>query len=341
MGCLKFLLQKEFTQFRRNVFLPRIIFVLPVVIMLVAPLVTSMDVKHVGARVQDNDNSSLSRQMSSHIFATDYFTSGDDVTITIPEGFERSLASGHPKKILVEANGVNATKGSLGMQYALQSVAKALVTGAGGAAVKYMYNPTLDYRFNMIPAFIIILVLMVCCFIPALNIVLEKENGTIEQINVTPVSRLEFTLSKLLPYWLIGLVVITEGILVAGWVYGLWPAGNVLALYFAAMLFTFAMSGFAVAIANRAETMQQSIFILFFFVMVFMLMSGLLTPLSSMPRWAQVVAHFFPPTYFVQILRALYLKGTLLAELAVNYWALAAFGVIFSLLAALTYRKRQ
>ena len=341
MGCFKFLLQKEFIQFRRNSFLPRIIFIFPVVIMLIAPLVTSMDVKHVGARIQDNDNSSLSRRMASHIFATDYFTAGDDVIITIPEGFERSLASGHPKKILVEANGVNATKGSLGMQYALQSVAKAMGNQTGRAAVKYMYNPTLDYRFNMIPAFIIILVLMVCCFIPALNIVLEKENGTIEQINVTPVSRLEFTFSKLLPYWLIGLVVVTEGILVAGWVYGLWPEGSILALYFGAMLFTFAMSGFAVSVANRAETMQQSIFILFFFVMVFMLMSGLLTPLGSMPHWAQVMAHFFPPTYFVRILRDIYLKGTLLSELALNYWALAGFGVAFSILAAMTYRKRQ
>lgn len=341
MRCLKYLLQKEFIQFRRNSFLPKIIFVFPVAIMLIAPIVTNMDVKHVGARVKDNDNSSLSRQMASHIFATDYFTAGDDVVITIPEGFERSLASGDPKKMLIEANGVNATKGTLGMQYALQSIAKAIGAQTGVTAVKYMYNPMLDYRFNMIPAFIIILVLMVCCFIPALNIVLEKENGTIEQINVTPVSRLEFTLSKLLPYWLIGLVVVTEGILVAGWVYGLWPAGSTLALYFGAMLFTFAMSGFAVSIANRAETMQQSIFILFFFVMVFMLMSGLLTPLSSMPRWAQIVAHFFPPTYFVQILRAIYLKGTLMSELAVNYWALAGFGVAFSILAALTYRKRQ
>ena len=341
MGSLRYLLQKEFIQFRRNSFLPRVIFVFPLVIMLIAPQVANMDVKHVGARVKDNDNSSLSRQISSHIFATDYFTPGEDVVITIPEGFERSLASGHPKKILIEANGINATKGSLGMQYALQSIARAMGAQTGGAAVKLMYNPTLDYRFNMIPAFIIILVLMVCCFIPALNIVLEKENGTIEQINVTPVSRLEFTLAKLLPYWLIGLVVVTEGILVAGWVYGLWPAGSVFALYFGAMLFTFAMSGFAVSIANRSDTMQQSIFILFFFVMVFMLMSGLLTPLGSMPRWAQVMAHFFPPTYFVRILRAIYLKGTLMDELAVNFWALAGFGIIFSILAALTYRKRQ
>jgi ABC-2 type transport system permease protein len=112
---------------------------------------------------------------------------------------------------------------------------------------------------------------------------LEKEKGTIEQINVTPVSRLEFTLSKLIPYWIIGLVVLTEGILTVGLVYGLWPVGSTGAIYLAAILFTFAMSGFAVTIANGSDTMQQSIFVLFFFVMIFMLMSGMLTPLGSMP----------------------------------------------------------
>lgn len=212
---------------------------------------------------------------------------------------------------------------------------------SGDISVRHFYNEALDYRFYMIPAFIIILVLLICCFIPALNLVVEKERGTIEQINVTPVSRFEFTLSKLIPYWLVGIVVLTEAILTAGLVYGLWPAGNAGTIYLAALLFALTMSGFAIAVANISDTMQQCIFVLFFFVMIFMLMSGMLTPLESMPQWAQWITVAFPPRWFVGIMRAVYLKGTTLAELAPNFLALLLLAIAFCSIAMLTYRKQR
>ena len=136
-------------------------------------------------------------------------------------------------------------------------------------------------------------------------------------------------------------MVLSEGILTAGLVYGLWPAGNVGAIYLAAVLFALAMSGFAISVANGSDTMQQSIFVLFFFVMIFMLMSGLLTPLSSMPPWAQKLTLLFPTRHFVAAMRSLYLKGTSVSELGGVYLALSALAAAFCLLAALTYRKRQ
>jgi len=353
MGSLKFLLRKEVTQFRRNKFLPRLIFVFPVMVMLIIPLIANMEVKGVNVAFVDNDHSAITARMLSHIEASKHLklTVGEaDVTVTVPAGFERHIGSGVIPKIKIDANGVNATKGGLGSQYVMMTLAGALkeylgengmeVETAPEVSVRYFYNETQDYRFYMIPAFILILVLLVCCFIPALNLVMEKEKGTIEQINVTPVSPLEFTLSKLIPFWVIGLVVLTEGILTVGLVYGLWPAGSVWAIYLAAVLFALAMSGFDVTIANGSDNMQQCIFVMFFFVMIFMLMSGLLTPLKSMPDWAQTITYVFPPRYFVEILRAVYLKGTTIAELGVAYLGLIGLAIAFCAIAAGSYRKQ-
>ena len=366
-GSLKYLLQKEFIQFRRNKFLPRLIFFFPVVVMLIAPIVANMDVKGVKVAFVDYDGSSLSGKMVSHLDASEYFKVAlaspnyekayelledgkVDVIVTVPAHFEAGIIGGTKPKIKVDANGVNATKGMLGSRYVMVSLAGTLQEAAAGMgmglssennlSVCYFYNPTQDYRRFMAPGFILLLVMLVCCFIPALNLVLEKEKGTIEQINVTPVTTFEFTLSKLIPYWIIGLVVLTEGILTIGLIYGLWPAGSWGALYLAAVLFSLAMSGFGVAIAGGSDTMQQCIFVLFFFVMIFMLMSGLFTPVGSMPSWAQKVTYAFPPRHFIDILRSVYLKGTTMAELWVSYLALGILAVLFCSLSALTYKKR-
>lgn len=198
----------------------------------------------------------------------------------------------------------------------------------------------LEYRNYMIPALMIMLLIMICGFLPSLNLVGEKEKGTIEQINVTPVGRLSFTLAKLIPYWIFGFVVLSFVMLIAGLVYGLWPDGSPGAIYLAAALFILTMSGIGVTIANKSETMQQAMFVMFFFVMIFVLMSGLITLIDSMPAPAQVITRFLPPRYFVEIMRAVYLKGTTVGELLPNYGVLALFALIFNTLAAIAYKKQ-
>lgn len=367
MRRLVFLIRKEFISFRRNKFLPRLIFVFPIVIMLIVPLVSNMEVRGVRVAVVDEDGSQMSHVIVSHIEACSSLSivlmgqsyrealssleqGRVDVIVSLPPDMERLLMNGLLPKIRIDANSVNSTKSAIGTQYVVAAITSGIaemgvIAMASDMAritsVRYFYNETLDYRHYMIPAFIIIIVLLVCCFIPALNLVSEKEKGTIEQINVTPVTRMEFTLSKLIPYWLIGIVVLTEAILTVGVVYGLWPTGSVGAIYLAAMLFAFAMSGFAIAVANISDTMQQCIFVLFFFIMLFMLMSGLLTPLSSMPQWAQWLTVMFPPRWFVQIMRAVYLRGTTIVELSSAYWALTALAMSFGVLAAVSYRKQS
>ncbi len=366
MRILLVLLDKEFRQFFRSSFLPKMVVIFPMMIMFVIPWVTTMDVRHIGVSVVDNDRTASSRRLVQKIDASDYFTLHDvaehydaslaalekgdvDVIVEIPDDFERSIVAGSPRKVSISANGVNALKGNLGTQYTVQAVMQTMAElrgeqGLPAAAdlvvVENRYNSTLEYRNYMIPALMIMLLIMICGFLPSLNLVGEKEKGTIEQINVTPVSRLSFTLAKLIPYWIIGFVVLTFVMLIAAVVYGLTPAGSFGAIYLAAALFILTMSGIGVMIANMSETMQQAMFVMFFFVMIFVLMSGLITPIESMPGWAQTITRFLPPRYFVEVMRAVYLKGTVIGELWHNYAALAGFAAVFNTLAALTYRKQ-
>ena len=366
MGTLRFLLEKEFKQFVRNPFMPKMVVMFPLMVMLVMPWVTTMDIRHIGVAVVDRDHSETSRRLVGKITSSDYFTlqqvtedyssalrlleAGDvDVILDIPDRFERSLTEGTPRKVSISANGVNAIKGSFGSQYLSRVMVSTLAElnrergvpeVEESVVVQNRYNPTLDYRWFMIPALMIMLLVMLCGFLPALNLVGEKETGTIEQINVTPVSRFTFTLAKLIPFWLIGFVVLTLAMLIAWLVYRLAPTGNIGAVYLAAALFILAMSGIGVIIANHSSTMQQAMFVMFFFVMIFVLMSGLITPVESMPEWAQTMTLFTPPRYFVDAMRSVYLKGTTVAELWTDYAALAGFAVVLNLWAALSYRKR-
>lgn len=361
------LLRKEVIGIRRNPLVPRIIIMLPIMTMLVMPLVATMDVKHVDIAVVDNDHSQLSRRIVSDINASDVLSVSDvcgtfidalsrleagdiDVILTIPSDYEKNISTGTIPKVDIQANGVNATKGTLGAQYTAQSVAGSLqqYMQARGASITAadvsvldMYNPTLDFRNYMIPALIVILLIIICGFLPTLNLVSEKETGTIEAINVTPVGKFTFVLSKLIPYWVIGLLVVTIGMVIGWAVYGLIPQGSILGFYIAAILFSLVMSGLGVLIANKSNTMMQSIFVMFAIVILFQLMGGLFTPIASMPQWAQYITYAIPPRYFIEIMRALYLRGTPISELVPQYAALASYALILCALAALSYRKQN
>ena len=182
---------------------------------------------------------------------------------------------------------------------------------------------------------------MICGFLPALNLVGEKESATIEQMNVTPVKTTVFVLSKVVPYWIIGIIDISLAMLIAVVIYGLVPAGSLFAIYLAALLFIFVMSGIGIIIANFSSKMSQSMFLMLFVVLLFVLMSGLLTPISSMPDWAQYATYILPPRYFIEIMRSVYLKATPIGDLTTHYVALFSFALIVNISAALTYRKQK
>ncbi|MDR0742977.1 MAG: ABC transporter permease [Tannerella sp.] len=362
---LKYLLEKEFKQFFRNRFLPRLTVLFPVMVMLVIPWITTMDIKNIRVVVADSDRSAYSEQLVRDIDASSYFIlegvfdSYDaalmkieyglaDAIVEIPYGFEKDLVISGTTPVQLSINTVNGTKGVLGSGY-LRSVMTAFSQKmASKISVPHIdliilnrYNPLLDYKMFMIPALMIILLIVMCGFLPTLNIVSEKERGTIEQMNVTPVSKFMFIFAKLIPYWLIGMAILTVCMALAYFIYGLYPKGNVLIIYLFSFLFVLSMSGLGLVVSNYSNTMQQAMFVMFFFVMIFQLMSGLLTPIRSMPEWAQWITLFNPPRYFVRMMRLIYLKGGGMADLTTEFFALLGFVIFFGLWAVMSYRKRE
>jgi len=257
--------------------------------------------------------------------------------------------------VMISANAVNGIKGGLGSSYLAsiiadyaaelrEAYAKSAVTVNASipmfnVAALYKFNPRLDYKVFMIPALMVMLLTMIAGFLPALNIVGEKEAGTIEQINVTPVKRHIFILSKLIPYWVIGFVVLSICLGLAALVYGLYPAGSLPTIYFFASIYILIVSGFGLVVSNYSNTMQQAMFVMFFFIMIFILMSGLFTPVSSMPDWAQKITIFNPLKYLMQVMRMVYLKGSSFSEMIPQFLALSAFAVGLNVWAMVCYRK--
>lgn len=368
---LKYLLEKEFKQFFRNPFLPRLVVMFPVIVMLVIPWITTMDIKDIRVVVADADRSAFSEQLVRDIDASPYFILEDvtgsydaaltkieyglaDAIVEIPSGFEKNLMTKGTTPVQLSINTVNGTRGVLGSSYlgavmtafsqkvlASPAFSPALPAPHVDLIIQNRYNPLLDYKLFMIPALMIILLIVMCGFLPTLNIVSEKERGTIEQMNVTPVSKFMFILAKLIPYWLMGMVILTICMALAYFIYGLYPKGNILIIYLFSFLFVLSISGFGLVVSNYSNTMQQAMFVMFFFIMIFQLMSGLLTPIRSMPGWAQWITLFNPPRYFIRMMRLIYLKGGSMTDLTTEFFALLAFVIFFGLWAVISYRKRE
>lgn len=362
---LKYLLEKEFKQFFRNKALPKIAVVMPFMAILIFPLVANFEIKNINLTVVDNDKSTISRELTEKVRSGGYFRISEvadnyqeamrgielntsDMILEIPAHFERDIVKEGTARLYIAANAVSGTKGGLGSAYLAgivgdfnRNISTVLKDGAITISPRFWYNPRLLYTHFMVPALMVMVLAMVCGFLPALNIVGEKESGTIEQINVTPVKKLTFILSKLIPYWIIGFVVLTICFLAAWIAYGLVPAGSLATIYLFAALFVLSFSGFGLVISNYATTLQQAMFMMFFFLLTFIFMSGLYTPVANMPDWAQKLSIISPLKYIIIVLRQVYLKGSGFSELLTSFWMLSAFAVFFNGWAVLSYRKKS
>ena len=352
---LKYLIQKEFLSIRRNPFLPKLVLIFPVMIMCVMPWVMNMEIKNIVVDVVDNDRSTMSGQLVHRIEASDYFIfngqknsyeealadveRGDaDVIVEIPKDYERNSVRGEAAQVLIAANAVNGTKGSMGAAY-LSNIVIDRQTDI--VETLYLYNKNLDYKIFMIPSLMAIIVMLMCGFLPALNIVGEKETGTIEAINVTPVSKLNFILAKLIPYWIIGAIEIAICFVLSWAVYGITPEGSIALVYLLALLLAFVFSAFGLIISNYNNTMQQAMFVMWFFVVCLMLLSGLFTPVRSMPHWAYVTTYVNPMHYFIDGIRTVFVRGGDMQSIAHNLIVLSAFALMMSCWAMYSYKKRS
>ena len=343
---LKYLLQKEFLQIRRNAFLPKLIIMFPVVIMCVMPWVMQMEVKNIVVDVVDIDHTVESQRLVQQIAASSYFIFGGqkntyvEAMKDIEMGRADVILEIRDGKYLIAANAVNGTKGSMGSAY-LSQIISAPVSTFSAASVLTLYNKQQNYKLFMIPALFAIVMMLMTGFLPTLNIVGEKEAGTIEQINVTPVSKWSFILAKLIPYWLIALFVMTVWLLLAWLVYDISPAGPVWLIYVLAMLLALFFSSFGLIVSNYSDTMQQAIFVMWFFVVSIMLLSGLFTPTRSMPQWAYLTTYINPMHYFIDAIRTVFIRGGGLHETAHQVIALAGIGTLMGCWAVQSYKKNS
>lgn len=202
------------------------------------------------------------------------------------------------------------------------------------------YNPTLNYQHYMVPGLLVALVTMIGTLLTAQNIAREKELGTLEQLNVTPITRGQFIAGKLLPFWLVGLIELALGLTLGVLVFDVPVRGSVFLLFGVAGLYLLVALGIGLWISTIVDTQQQAMFVAFFIINIYMLMSGLFTPIDSMAPWAQTAAELNPVRHFVAISRAILIKGAGLADIVRPLTFLAVFAAVVLTSAVLQYRKR-
>jgi ABC-2 type transport system permease protein len=279
-----------------------------------------------------------------------------DAVLRMPHDFERDLVRTRRAPAQLVLNAEDGAAAGVTLSYAQRIVGTyAASLGAPGAIAegaspsspartldvrtRGWYNPTLRYRDYMVPGILVELVTLIGTLLTALNIVREKELGTLEQLNVTPITRAQFIAAKLLPLWSLALVTLAIGLVVARFGFGVPFRGSVLLVFGTAAVYLLAALGVGLLISTAVETQQQAMLVTFFVVMIYLLMSGLFTPVASMPRWAQWLAQANPMLHYVEMMRAILLKGASLSDVARPLAILAAYGTAVLGLAVLRYRK--
>jgi ABC-2 type transport system permease protein len=278
------------------------------------------------------------------------------LALVIPRDFEADLVRTRHANVEVVVNAEKGAAAGIVQSYAATILgdysaefARLLASGFGAAGaaapridVRYRsrYNPTLNYQHYMVPGILVALVTIIGTLLTAQNIAREKELGTLEQLNVTPITRGQFIAGKLLPFWLIGLIELALGLALGVAVFGVPVRGSLLLLFGVAGLYLLVALGIGLWVSAIVETQQQAMFVVFFIVNIYMLMSGLFTPIDSMAPWAQMFAELNPVRHFVAISRAILIKGAGLADIVRPLTFLAVFAAVVLTSAVLQYRKR-
>lgn len=302
-----------------------------------------------------------------------------DIALQIPVHFERDLVRENTKQLYMAINAIEGTKANLGGAYlasiirdynsdirlrwlsaspsAAATTSTPATTSAAAttptpstpsaaaaiptitSATSNWYNPYMNFKLYMVPAILVVLITAMTAMQSAFNIVQEKESGTIEQINVTPIKKHIFIIGKMIPFLVLGIILFTLGLLV-GWIfYGIVPIGSLLVLYTSLLVYLFAMLGLGLLLATYSGTQQQAMSLSFFFINIFNMMSGVFTAIDSMPGWAQAIVATFPPSHFIKIMRLVVLKGSGFGDIIYPMTAMAAIGLFLNTWAILNYRK--
>ena len=373
MKTIIFIIQKEFKQIFRNKGMLPIIFVLPLLQLVILSNAATFEIQNIKFSYIDHDKTSFSRELIDKFNASEYFNvltdfssekeassamlKGEvDVILEIPQYFERDLLKEQKINLSVIINAIDGAAAGVENVY-INQIIQSFNKNATGKLIRsnqnsiknnfktidsiplFWYNETLNYKTFMVPGILVLLVTMITLFLSGMNIVREKEIGTLEQINVTPIKKHQFIIGKLFPFWVIGLGLLTIGLILGKLIFDVPMLGNIFLIYFYTGIFLLVILGMGFFISNYTETQQQAMFISWFFIVIFILMSGLFTPIESMPNWAQSLTELNPIKYFVEVMRMVMLKGSSFTDIIPQLSKTLLYAIVMNGLAVWSYRK--
>ncbi|MFA5011734.1 MAG: ABC transporter permease [Ignavibacteria bacterium] len=370
MRTIFIILRKEFLQIFRNKAMIPLIFFLPVIQLLILSNAATYEIKNIRFNVVDFDQSHYSRELVSKFTASNYFVLNEvsfsvdnseesfkknqsKLIIHIPKDFEKKFrAEGHSEIQLV----INAEDGAaagiinnyasniirqFNVDKGLESFMTFDIVPIINVNYANWYNPELEYKTYMVPGILVVLVTMIGAFLSGMNIVKEKEIGTIEQLNVTPIKKYQFIIGKLLPFWIIGMGELMFGLILGILIFNIPLIGNPIFILMLAAVYLFVVLGMGLLISTLTDTQQQAMFVAWFFLVLFILMGGIFTPVESMPNWAQTIAFFNPIAQFNRAMRMIMLKGSGFKDVLPTLYFFIAYATVMMSLAVWRYRKTE
>jgi ABC-2 type transport system permease protein len=373
MKTILYLIQKEFIQIIRNKAILPMMTILPIVQLILLSNAASNEVKNINIVIVDRDLSETSRLLDRKVSANDRFSvvasptsmeaamelmqaNRTDIILDIPANFERDYIKKEQPILQVLVSAINGQQAIIGNGYLAAIIASfgrelkqttVPSTGTGSSppgiqiASRNWYNKELEYTHFMAPGILAELAALLTIVLSAMNTVREREIGTIEQINVTPIKKWEFILGKMIPFLCIGLVLLTVGLIASKLIFDIPMRGSIGLIFGYAVINLIAVLGFGLLISNFANTQQQAIFIAFFFMLIFILMCGLFTPIASMPKWAQYLTIPNPLAHFISVSRKVLMKGSGLADIKWEFIYTLVLAFVFNGLAIWTYKKQE
>lgn len=370
MKTILYLMQKEFLQIRRNKTMLPIMFVMPIIQLIILVNAATFEMKHIRLHVIDNDMSTVSRDIVSKFSGSPFYeitgtsfnmAAGEenlkrgkaDMVLIIPENFEHNLRKENRGDLQLLVNAINAASAGLINAYSVSilldyniglvsewaNIPGVVRTQTLNTKYSYWYNPELNYKNYMVPGILVMLVTIIGLFLAGLNVVKEKEIGTIEQINITPIKKYQFIIGKLLPFWIIALLELAFGLFLGKLIFEIPLVGNLLLLFLFAAIYLVVVMSIGLFVSSVNQTQQQAMFITWFFMVIFILMSGLFTPVESMPIWAQNLNIVNPVAYFIQVVRMILLKGSGFNDVLRQFISISIYAVAILSFAVWRYRK--
>ncbi len=368
------LLIKEFLQMFRDVRMRMVVLVMPLVQMAVLAFALTTDVKDIATAVVDPDNTPMSRQLVDEFTGGGYFAVTQKpatdkaagrlldagrvrAIIRIPDNFSDSLESGKIATVQLLVDGTLSNDAAITQSYANQVIASfnqrllaaktgqavlsgnSLSTGPLDLRLRAWHNPNLESKYYYVPGLIAVMLILIGLALASMAIVREKEIGTIEQVMVTPIRRLEFIIGKTLPFLVTGMLTMSMMFVIARLLFDIRITGSITLLYFSATIYIMGNLGLAILVSVTARTQQQALLTAFFLLMPAILLSGFIFPIRNMPEVVQWFTVLNPMRWFLQIMHGIVIKGVGLRILWPPIGAQILLAVLFLTLAVTRFKK--